>query len=1176
MRDAGEQARPRRRRIWKILGAVLALLVLLLLLAPVIAQPLVKGMVEDAIEDQLAVDATIDELDLSLLGGVTIAGLRLVDERGRDVVVLERAHAELALLRALGGTYAFGAAVDGLVVHVYEEDDGTWSAEKLPRDRGSQEEREKGEPASYDLFGRAELRDARVVLARRDGTAVDVTLAASAAFDGPGAPALLDAAVGVRPGGADAAGGPEGAGGGRLAMHAELPGDPGAWGDLERLTAAATLDVEEPIDLAPLAPAFSAALPVALERGILAGRGEVRVAPGLDLSASAGFTLDGVALRGPRAEAEPLRLERVALDVATASADGGALAPRLELRADDALALVVAGTLTGAGTPDARLTGQLELDGDVPALARLAEGWVAFREGLTLEGALVGAGSFDVALASNALAHAAADLELGFQGLAAIDRAQGPIDLGTLSDPSLAFEARYDAEGGAIDVPRFALDAGPVRAEGLTAVRELGAATPVLGATRVDVTADLDALFDALSGIVVLGNTAFGGTITAHLEAQEREGDLPLSARIQARGLRAAGVAGLEAAPGAAPEELGDVDATLRGTWQRAANAVVLDELTLACTGLAARGSGRVAGLDRLPAAPDVAVDLAVDADPSSLPAWVHAMLGERRIAGADCTLRVKGSYRDGAADATLDLAGRDVAVIVPDAFELQAGSLRAALRATGPRDALVVRGDGELLALNLVTAAPPAEDPGAPPAKGATVVEPRMLFDVDATLGLARGDVELRKLHLESRALSGDVSGRVTGLAGAGGEIVVEGLQGDLTYVPEKLAAALGPLLPGELTGAEPQPCRFRLDGRVRALEPAALLEGLAGTIDVGVGRYRQTGLDVAGDAHVELAGGEATLTSKLKANGGEMAFDGEMQLASRDGGFVLRGPSIALDADDVQANTGLGPLLGFVHPAFAGLQNLQQTEIGGAITCDVALRYEGELDTRTLAAGWDALPKEPIQGSVTFALDAASLVGSPLIQELLAKLDLGGRKDFALKPITLNVTNGRVHYATPWEWTVGGAQTTFGGSIGLDETLDLTWSIPITDEIVARNEYLSALRGRTVEIPLTGSITRPRIEVDDALKGLTKGLLKGAAKDALRGGLEELLGGSGEGEGAEAESEADDPAALLKRADELWKEGNKPAAAEIYRGIREKHKVSLVYALHRDKIKERAAWKP
>src|SRR5262245_33859489 len=427
-----ETRKPKRRRWLKILVGVLVLLFLLALALPSIAAPFVRSKVEEALEKELAVDAAINDLSFTLGGSMHAAGVRLTDEAGRVVLDLERLDASVGVLKALGGTYAFNVAVDGLRVELHEEADGTWNVSRLQRPHPPREKEPEAEPASFDLRGRASLTNGSVFFVRTDGTIVQANVEASAEFDGPSSPAHLRGAL-------------ELVGSGRAAASAELPGDPGRWSDLAGLTGRADLAFEEPFDLAALGPALGPMLPVEVRAGVLGGRGEVSVAPGLDLRASAGFALDGLELRGPRAGAPPLRLMHVTLDASTEPGQDGALAPRLAIKADDALALELKGTLKDAGGASARMDGTLAVDGDVGELKRLSLGWVAFQEGLALKGALVGTGDFGVALAERRLSEAGATLALGFEGLEARDAVEGPIDLGAMADPKFTAELRYDA-----------------------------------------------------------------------------------------------------------------------------------------------------------------------------------------------------------------------------------------------------------------------------------------------------------------------------------------------------------------------------------------------------------------------------------------------------------------------------------------------------------------------------------------------------------------------------------------------------------------------------------------------------------------------------------------------------------------------------------------------------------
>jgi hypothetical protein len=205
--------------------------------------------------------------------------------------------------------------------------------------------------------------------------------------------------------------------------------------------------------------------------------------------------------------------------------------------------------------------------------------------------------------------------------------------------------------------------------------------------------------------------------------------------------------------------------------------------------------------------------------------------------------------------------------------------------------------------------------------------------------------------------------------------------------------------------------------------------------------------------------------------------------------------------------------------------------------------------------------------------------------VQEMLELFGVDAAKELTLKPLEFLVTDGRVSYAKDWTWTIAGAPTSFAGSVGLDRTLALQWKVPVTDALVARYGFLDSLRGETVTLPIKGTVTRPSLDVKGALKDLAlkaagRGILEGLGGEEAREGEEEK--GLGEtlrerlGEEVGIGGTGEDPAKLLADADRLWDAGQKVEAAALYSKIREEHKLSLVYTLNRDRIKERAKYKP
>ena len=83
--------------------------------------------------------------------------------------------------------------------------------------------------------------------------------------------------------------------------------------------------------------------------------------------------------------------------------------------------------------------------------------------------------------------------------------------------------------------------------------------------------------------------------------------------------------------------------------------------------------------------------------------------------------------------------------------------------------------------------------------------------------------------------------------------------------------------------------------------------------------------------------------------------------------------------------------------------------------------------------------------------------------------------------------------------------------GSVGFDESLALTAQIPIKDQWIASRPQLAALRGYIVQIPISGTLSDPRID-QRALERLATDTLRRATgqilQDELNKGLQRWLG--------------------------------------------------------------------
>jgi hypothetical protein len=112
----------------------------------------------------------------------------------------------------------------------------------------------------------------------------------------------------------------------------------------------------------------------------------------------------------------------------------------------------------------------------------------------------------------------------------------------------------------------------------------------------------------------------------------------------------------------------------------------------------------------------------------------------------------------------------------------------------------------------------------------------------------------------------------------------------------------------------------------------------------------------------------------------------------------------------------------------------------------------------------------------------------------------------------VAFEMADGRVRHRG-FQWRVSGVSMRTQGWVGLDQSLALEAEIPIQDEWVQSDRFLSALKGQVVRIPVGGELSRPRID-QRVLRELASQTLGGAAtkllENELNRGLQQLFGRS------------------------------------------------------------------
>jgi hypothetical protein len=120
------------------------------------------------------------------------------------------------------------------------------------------------------------------------------------------------------------------------------------------------------------------------------------------------------------------------------------------------------------------------------------------------------------------------------------------------------------------------------------------------------------------------------------------------------------------------------------------------------------------------------------------------------------------------------------------------------------------------------------------------------------------------------------------------------------------------------------------------------------------------------------------------------------------------------------------------------------------------------------------------------------------------------GSRPDVTLlnikdQQVNFRVIDGRVHHQN-MEFQVGDITMRSQGSVGFDQTVQLTLQVPVQDSWIGKEPLLAGLKGQSLQVPVTGTLTRPQLD-KNAIASLSQQLLQGAAKDAIGGEFNKAL---------------------------------------------------------------------
>lgn len=285
---------------------------------------------------------------------------------------------------------------------------------------------------------------------------------------------------------------------------------------------------------------------------------------------------------------------------------------------------------------------------------------------------------------------------------------------------------------------------------------------------------------------------------------------------------------------------------------------------------------------------------------------------------------------------------------------------------------------------------------------------------------------------------------------------------------------AAIGPLasefLPAGLALTGQRPVALNFASTYPADDPNLLLANLNATTESGFDTASYKGLNVGStNLDIRIENGLMTIAPfTTTVNNGQLHFAARANFKERS--RSLRTPEPMMLAKGIQLNKEMtSQMLQYVNPLFANV-----TGISGVVS------FECEKLAIPLAAGKG---KEAVVIG-TISADNVLLEASGLLEKILSATgqQLRGQQ-LTIRPTRIVLQNGTMQY-DDMQIDVGDNPLNFGGTIGLDERLDMTVTLPWTLRGRTARVDREDQAGPRIRIPLRGTITKPELDLGRLLQ--------------------------------------------------------------------------------------------
>ncbi len=393
---------------------------------------------------------------------------------------------------------------------------------------------------------------------------------------------------------------------------------------------------------------------------------------------------------------------------------------------------------------------------------------------------------------------------------------------------------------------------------------------------------------------------------------------------------------------------------------------------------------------------------------------------------------------------------------------------------------------------------------------------EPKITLSGDGSFDPKQDRLELRGARLDSAALAIGEAGSVEQVSSA----CLTSLAGEINYDMAGITQKLRPILGNTLSITGKEQRKFSLQGPLFATAakstdpvPTPDISALGKALQVKLVPDELTaaaGIGWESAEYYGLAAGPTSVETRLEKG---IASISPLEVPISEGKLTAA-PRIYLNETGIPLVLDKGPLLSSVRlsPELCrGWLRYVQPTIADAT------RAEGKFSVAIDQAQMPLLDPHSAAVKSTLTIHQGQVGPGPLAQQYLGAVQKvlsvikpagGGLLDtnkgwiiFPEQHIPVVVQDQRV-YHQGMTMQIGNVQVSTQGSVGLDDTLQIVLSIPVQDAWL-RDTKAGALKGRTINIPIRGTVSAPLPDVGAVLSDLTKQILGGGVKDLLQGEL-------------------------------------------------------------------------